>query len=315
VTERKNQSETDPSASMAESGFERRIGESTRVSVPKMTPKPDGRGPECLVVLYGASIGRKIDICSDEVFIGRDPSNHVVLDVDSVSRGHARIILDGDERLVEDMGSTNGTYLNDQPVERSLLRSGDLVRIGDVICKYLCGRNVEAAYHEEIYRMTISDGLTSVANVRALNEFLDREMARSRRYGRGLALIMMDIDHFKRVNDELGHLTGDYVLREMAQICSRRVRREELFARYGGEEFALVLPETPLEGAVRYGESLRALVETHPFSFEGNTIRITISLGVAILSADTMNSSIDLIRAADERLYDAKRSGRNRVAS
>ena len=264
LSEAKNQSETDPSAARAESGFERRVGESTRVSVPMMTPKPEGRGPECLVVLYGASIGQKIDMTSEEVFIGRDPSNHIILDVDSVSRRHARIVSIGDERMVEDMGSTNGTYLNDQPVERSVLRSGDLVRIGDVICKYLCGRNVEAAYHEEIYRMTISDGLTTVANVRALNEFLDREIARSRRYGRGLALVMLDIDHFKRVNDELGHLTGDYVLREMAQLCSRRVRREELFARYGGEEFALVLPETSLEGAVNYGESLRTLVETTP---------------------------------------------------
>ena len=128
-------------------------------------------------------------------------------------------------------------------------------------------------------------------------------------------MVMLDIDHFKRVNDELGHLTGDYVLREMAQICSRRVRREELFARYGGEEFALVLPETSLEGAVRYGESLRALVETHPFSFEGNTIRITISLGVAIFDPEAMTGSVDLIRAADAKLYEAKRSGRNRVAA
>ena len=315
MSEPNNQSETDPSVAQAESGFERHVGESTRVSVPQMAPKPEGRGPECLVILYGASIGQKIDISSDETFIGRDPSNHVILDVDSVSRRHARIVTCGDYRLVEDMGSTNGTYLNDTPVESTVLRSGDLVRIGDVICKYLCGRNVEAAYHEEIYRMTISDGLTTVANVRALNEFLDREVARSRRYGRGLALVMLDIDHFKRVNDELGHLTGDYVLREMAQVCSRRVRREELFARYGGEEFALVLPETSLEGAIQYGESLRALVETHPFRFEENTIRITISLGVAVFNPDSMKGSVDLIRAADARLYDAKRAGRNRVAA
>jgi two-component system, cell cycle response regulator len=303
----------DPTADTDE-GFESAGGESTRVSVPRVTATEEGRGPECLVVLYGASIGRKIDIADDEVFIGRDRSNHVVLDVDSVSRRHARITFTGDVRVVEDLDSTNGTYLNDLPVDCCELRSGDLVRIGDVICKYLCGRNVEAAYHEEIYRMTISDGLTTVANVRALNEFLDREVARSRRYGRGLALLMLDIDHFKAVNDELGHLSGDYVLREMAQLCNRRVRREELFARYGGEEFVLVLPETTLEGAVTYAEALRQLIETHEFAFEGNHISVTVSVGVATFQAE-MNSPTDLLRAADERLYEAKRSGRNRVAS
>ncbi|MDP6943334.1 MAG: GGDEF domain-containing protein [Myxococcota bacterium] len=295
-------------------GFGPDAGESTRVSVPKLPPSEAAHGPECLVVLYGASIGRKIDITDEEVFIGRESNNHIVLDVDSVSRRHARIDREGELRFVEDLRSTNGTYLNDQPVDRCELRSGDLVRIGDVICKYLCGRNVEAAYHEEIYRMTISDGLTAVANVRALNEFLDREFARSRRYGRGLAVLMLDIDHFKRVNDEHGHLTGDYVLREMAQICCRRVRREELFARYGGEEFVLVLPETTLEGAVRYAEALRQLIETHDFAFEGNRLRITVSIGVAAFHTD-MAGAIDLIRAADERLYESKRGGRNRVTA
>jgi diguanylate cyclase (GGDEF)-like protein len=125
---------------------------------------------------------------------------------------------------------------------------------------------------------------------------------------------MLDIDHFKRVNDEHGHLTGDYVLREMAQICCRRVRREELFARYGGEEFVLVLPETTLEGAVRYAEALRQLIETHDFAFEGNRLRITVSIGVAAFHTD-MAGAIDLIRAADERLYESKRGGRNRVTA
>jgi len=297
-----------------EEGFPPEGGESTRVSVPQLPASELGRGAECLVVLYGASIGRKIDLDDDEVFIGRDQANHVVLDVDSVSRRHARITHADDVRVLEDLESTNGTYLNDQPVDCCELRSGDLVRIGDVICKYLCGRNVESAYHEEIYQMTISDGLTAVANVRALNEFLDREVARSRRYGRGLALLMLDIDHFKAVNDDLGHLTGDFVLRELAQICSRRVRREELFARYGGEEFTLVLPETTLEGAVQYADALRQLIATHEFAFEGNRVQVTVSIGVAAFQPE-MAGPTDLIRAADERLYEAKRAGRNRVAS
>ncbi len=294
--------------------FDTEAGESTRVSVPKLPTVEVGRGPECLVMLYGATIGRKIDIEDDEMFIGRDPSNHIALDVDSVSRRHARLSCEGDARILTDMGSTNGTYVNDHPIDACHLVSGDLLRVGDVIFKYLCGRNVEAAYHEEIYRMTISDGLTNVANVRCLNEFLDREMARSRRYGRGLCVLMLDIDHFKAVNDNLGHLTGDFVLRELAQLTSRRVRREELFARYGGEEFVLVLPETTLEGAVQYAEALRALIETHRFHFEGNTIEITVSIGVAAFQPN-MASSQDLIRIADECLYKAKHAGRNRVAA
>jgi two-component system cell cycle response regulator len=313
VSEPKNHAEGDAPMADDEDGFLPNAGESTRVSVPKLLAAEAAHGPECLVVLYGASIGRKIDIEDDEVFIGRDHANHVVLDVDSVSRRHARIGHVDDMRVVEDLDSTNGTYLNDQPVDCCELRSGDLVRIGDVICKYLCGRNVESAYHEEIYQMTISDGLTAVANVRAINEFLDREVARSRRYGRGLALLMLDIDHFKAVNDDMGHLTGDYVLRELAQICNRRVRREELFGRYGGEEFVLVLPETTLDGACKYAEALRQLIATHEFAFEGNRLRVTVSIGVATFEPE-MAGATDLIRAADERLYEAKRAGRNRIA-
>ena len=183
-----------------------------------------------------------------------------------------------------------------------------------MIFKYLAGQNVETAYHEEIYRMTISDGLTTVANVRYLNEFLEREFARSRRYGRHLGLILLDIDEFKRVNDDLGHLTGDYVLRELAQVISRRVRREELLARYGGEEFILVLPETTKDGAAKYADALRKIIERHDFVFEGNHIHITVSIGVGGFDPN-MGRPMDLIRVADERLYEAKRSGRNRVCS
>ncbi len=285
----------------------------TKVSVPKILTD-SAAGDECLVVLYGGSIGRKYDLQGDEISIGRDPSNHIPMEVDSVSRRHAIIELDGEGRVVRDLGSTNGSYVNDHPIERYPLRSGDLLRVGDVIFKYLAGQNVESAYHEEIYRMTISDGLTTVANVRYLNEFLEREFARSRRYGRHLALILLDIDHFKRVNDDLGHLTGDYVLRELAQVISRRVRREELLARYGGEEFILVLPETTAEGAAKYAEALRKIIERHEFVFEGNRIHVTVSIGVGAFEPD-MGRPMDLIRIADERLYEAKRSGRNKVCS
>lgn len=286
----------------------------TRISLRKLPESVNGIGDECLVVLYGGSIGRKYDLYGEEILIGRDPLNHIVIEVDSVSRNHARIVSDGDRRYVEDLDSTNGTYVADQQISRGALRSGDLLRVGDVIFKYLAGQDIEAAYHEEIYRMTISDGLTSIANLRYLQEFLERELARSRRYGRDLSVILIDIDHFKAVNDSLGHLCGDYVLRELCQLLARRVRREELLARYGGEELLLVLPETTVEGAASYGERLRAMVEAHRFVFEGHTVAVTVSMGVAGFAAN-MARPRDLIRVADERLYHAKRNGRNRVVA
>jgi diguanylate cyclase (GGDEF)-like protein len=284
----------------------------TRVSLSDKLVLPENSGRECLVVLYGGSIGKKYDLTPGVTTLGRDPLATIVLDADSVSRSHARIEVIAGESWVADLGSTNGTFVNDQPVERMQLRSGDLVKVGDVIFKFLAGQNVERAYHEEIYRMTIRDGLTSIANVRYLNEFLEREFARSRRHGRELAVILFDIDHFKRINDNLGHLTGDYVLREMARLVDSRVRRDELFARYGGEEFCLVLPETSSEGAVQYAEQVRRLIEEHRFLFDGTSVPVTVSLGVALFAPE-MKSPIDIIRTADEALYRAKRGGRNRV--
>ena len=287
----------------------------TRVSLLQMPEPEEGLGPECLVLLYGGpSIGKKFDLTGDEVLIGRDATNHVVVEVDSVSRRHVVLELETDQRVICDLQSTNGTYVNDVPVERQTLRSGDLIRVGDVIFKYLAGRNIESAYHEEIYRMTIRDGLTSVFNVRYMNEFLDREFARSRRYGRHLCVLMLDIDHFKAVNDEHGHLAGDHVLRELASLVKRRVRREELLARYGGEEFVLVLPETTAEGATAYAETLRQMVDEHQFVFEDVTLPVTISVGVGVFDPN-MARPADLVASADEKLYEAKRSGRNRVCA
>jgi len=284
----------------------------TRVSLSEKLNLPEHSGRECLVVLYGGSIGKKYDLTPGVTTLGRDPLATIVLDADSVSRSHARIEVVANDTCVVDLGSTNGTFVNDVQVDRQALRSGDLVKVGDIIFKFLAGHNVEAAYHEEIYRMTIRDGLTSIANVRYLNEFLEREFARSRRHGRELAVILFDIDHFKRINDSLGHLTGDYVLREMARIVDSRVRRDELFARYGGEEFCLVLPETTPEGSLGYAEIVRKVVEGHRFLFDGATIPVTISLGVAVFTPE-MTRPVDIIRAADAALYRAKNNGRNRV--
>jgi diguanylate cyclase (GGDEF)-like protein len=163
--------------------------------------------------------------------------------------------------------------------------------------------------------MTISDALTNIANKRYLLEFLERELARSRRYSRTLSLIMFDVDRFKAVNDKHGHLAGDFTLRELANRIRDCVRKEELFARYGGEEFTLVLPETPLERAVQSAERIRTLIAGCPFSFDDATIEITISAGVVSTSGEEWLSTDELLRRADEKLYQAKNDGRNRVVA
>jgi diguanylate cyclase (GGDEF)-like protein len=158
------------------------------------------------------------------------------------------------------------------------------------------------------------DGLTQIHNKRYLFEALDREIIRGRRHNRDLAILIFDIDHFKRINDVHGHLAGDFVLKEVARIVQSRIRRDEVFARYGGEEFAIILPETALEGATELAERLRKGVADHLFVFQADSIKVTISVGAALLH-DADRGASDLIKRSDEKLYMAKNSGRNRVCA
>jgi diguanylate cyclase (GGDEF)-like protein len=249
----------------------------------------------------------------DEFTLGRDDKNFIVIDLDNVSRRHACVRVKGGKYFVEDLGSTNGTYLNDEEIrDLQPLRTGDLVKVGGAIFKFLSGGDIESLYYDEIYNLTICDGLTQISNKRYFLEFLEREMGRAHRYNRSLSLVMFDIDHFKSINDTNGHLAGDYVLRELAAVIKSRVRKEECFARYGGEEFAYVIPEAGGENTRKLAEKLRKLVEDHHFVFEGKDIKVTISIGVADLTSD-MTEPLQFIKVADQRLYQAKRLGRNRV--
>ncbi len=270
-------------------------------------------GQSCLVMIYGPDLGHRYELEGEELTIGRDIANHICIDLDNVSRRHARVFKMTDKVYAEDLGSTNGTFLNDEEVKGQVpLRSGDLVKVGGAIFKFLYGGNVESLFHEEIYRITIGDGLTQCYNKRYFMEFLEREMARGQRYGRPLSLMMFDLDHFKRVNDSHGHLAGDHVLRELAATVRGKVRKEECLARYGGEEFALVSPESGLPRVRKFAEKLRQIVADHDFSFDGKRIPVTISIGVADMN-ETMTDTAQFIRAADVNLYAAKKQGRNRV--
>ena len=232
------------------------------------------------------------------------------------SRNHARIAREDDgSYTVFDLGSTNGTFVNNTSRRESPLRDGDTLRVGDCIYRFLAGGNIEAEYHEEIYRLTIQDGLTQVHNRRYLTEYLDREVTRAVRHERCLAVILVDIDHFKAVNDTRGHLAGDMALRELCARLRTVVRKDELLARYGGEEFAIVLPEADVTTARETAERIRLLVEHQPFVFNETRYPLTVSAGVAVIPKGESPSVAALLKQADTNLYRAKQSGRNRVVT
>ncbi len=270
-------------------------------------------GPASLVFIYppGPYMGRRYALEGAQLVVGREGTNDLAIEADSVSRRHARLVREAEGWVVEDLGSTNGTFVNDLAVRRRSLRDGDLIRFGAAVAKFLSGDNVEASYHEEIYRLTITDALTGAHNKRYLNDFVERELAAAIRYALALSLVMFDLDHFKRVNDQHGHLAGDAVLREVGRRIRPRMRREDLFARYGGEEFACVLVKTPGHGAACFAESLRQMIEAEAVRHGETSIPVTVSLGVAELWPQVTPS--ELIALADARLYEAKRQGRNRV--
>lgn len=273
-------------------------------------------GEECLVVIYAPSpkdLGRRYLLGLPRVAIGRGRDNDIVLASDSVSRRHARLERRPDGIYLIDLDSTNGTFVNEEPqrVRERRLRRGDQFSIGDTIFKFLTGDDVESQYHEIVFRMAITDGLTNLANRKQLDTVLAEELPRAQRQGRLLSLLMIDIDHFKSINDTYGHLTGDSVLRGLASMLSKRLRSTDKLARYGGEEFCLVLPETSLSSAVRIAEELRDVVAQQAFAAEGQEIRVTVSIGVA--AATPVMTVEQLYKAADEMLYKAKNSGRNRV--
>jgi diguanylate cyclase (GGDEF)-like protein len=248
--------------------------------------------------------------------IGRSPQAAISLpEVPSLSRNHARLRFEGGRVRLEDLGSRNGTFVNDRAVRGAAeLRSGDRFQVGAVHFKFLHERDVEHAYYEAIYEMVARDGLTGVYNRRKFFDEGSREFARAQRYRRPLSLVMLDIDFFKNVNDQHGHLGGDAVLKQLAGRLQPLVRTEELFARLGGEEFAVLCPETDAARAEVLAEKLRALCGHEPFDCNGVAVRVTLSCGVAEIQPQ-MSRFEDLIRIADEALYQAKHGGRDRVVA
>ncbi len=288
--------------------------EDTRIlSIPGETPAASAGRPS-LVVIQGDNIGKSYPLENGTTYIGRAPRHKICLSMGSVSRSHARLYRIGDQVLIEDLNSTNGTFINDRKITKCSLGKNDKVRLGDVVLKFVQGSDVEANFHREMYQMATSDPLTGLPNRRFSDEVLSREMARCLRHARPLSLLMMDIDHFKAVNDKYGHVAGDFILRSLVETIIPNIRREDSMGRYGGEEFLIISPEITEHHASLFAEKLRAIVESATFHHDSQDIRITISLGVAQMP-EHCESTQDFVRIVDRRLYAAKRGGRNRVVA
>jgi diguanylate cyclase (GGDEF)-like protein len=267
-----------------------------------------------LVQIYPLNAGYGlVQLPPEKLVIGRDSTCDLVVVDDSVSRRHATIEQSDVGFVLVDHGSTNGTFVNDNRIERHLLAAGDRIRVGGHIFKFLADDQIEAQYHECVYAMATRDGLTAAFNKRYLLDALQRAITECERRVRPLALLMLDVDHFKAVNDTHGHLAGDEVLMGLCQRLREALRRDEILARYGGEEFAVLVSETTLDDARSLAERLRAAVAESPMSTNRGPLGVTVSIGVASLAGGTSLTPLDFIAEADRNLYAAKAAGRNRV--
>jgi two-component system cell cycle response regulator len=267
-----------------------------------------------LIVLAGSNVGEMYRLGEGETFLGRGQNATVKLMDDGISRRHARIFQQGGEVVIEDLKSSNGTIVNGAPVSMQLLKDGDKIRLGSTtILKFTYNDQLDESFQQQMYEAALRDGLTKAFNKKYFLDRLETEIAYARRHNAFLSLLMFDVDHFKNVNDSFGHLAGDFVLAKLAKVASATVRTEDVFARYGGEEFGIICRGVPLPNAGILGERLRAIVEATLFEHDGHRMPITISVGVAGTPEIPIETGPQLIEAADQALYEAKRAGRNRV--
>jgi diguanylate cyclase (GGDEF)-like protein len=290
------------------------VDERTQISVTPATAGDVKRDRAYLVVLAGASVGEMYKLECDTTIIGRGGRAHIRLLDEGISREHAQIAIESGRVTLRDMGSTNGTYCNGLRVESRELVDGDKILVGSTtILKFTYHDNLDEIFQKQMYESALRDGLTKAFNKKYFTDRLESEFTFSVRHATPLALVLFDIDHFKKVNDTHGHQAGDHVLTEMATLLTATLRAEDVFARYGGEEFAVICRGSdPIQAQV-VGERLRKAVEAHSFVYEKTNIPVTISVGIAVLPDPAVKDASDIVSLADQALYKSKHAGRNRV--
>jgi two-component system cell cycle response regulator len=291
--------------------------ESTRVSdIDKLRAELTRRSERdraYLIVLAGADVGKMFKLGEGETVIGRSHRADIRLDDDSISRLHCKLSLLGTSVQIDDLGSSNGTMVNEGTPTNAQLRDGDKIRLGDTtILKFTFHDRLDESFQQKMYDAALRDPLTKCFNKKYFVDTLNTEVSYSRRHKTPLSLIIFDLDHFKNINDTYGHIAGDHVLIEIAALVHHLLRTEDVFARYGGEEFVIILRGIGLDDAGILAERVRAAIEHHQFIFGKERLPVTISVGVAQYDPVT-EDPLAMVEAADGALYAAKHAGRNRV--
>ncbi|HXU65444.1 MAG TPA: GGDEF domain-containing protein [Polyangia bacterium] len=292
------------------------MGADERTAIFEAQAAPSGvkRDRAYLVVLAGASVGEMYKVETEKTVIGRGQKANIRLLDDGISREHAQVVIEGNRVYLEDLGSTNGTFCNGIKVDRKELADGDKILVGSTtILKFTYHDNLDEIFQKQMYESALRDGLTKAFNKKYFTDRLESELTFAVRHSSALALVMFDIDHFKKVNDTHGHQAGDLVLSEISTLLTTTLRAEDVFARYGGEEFAVICRGIDTAQAHVVAERMRKAVEKHRFVHEGTNIPITISIGVAGVPDATVKDATDLVAHADKALYQSKHGGRNRV--
>lgn len=282
---------------------------------------PSSRGPASstyLIVLSGGIPGAMIPLAPGQNRLGRSPDNSVPLANSTVSRQHAVLEVTSDGRaLLTDLKSTNGSYCNGirvAPGTPMAVADGDRLRLGaNVVLKFVRPDPVEERFQREMFERAVRDSLTGLYNRAYFLDQLGPLSVRSAASSLGLAVLMIDVDHFKRFNDTYGHASGDAVLRELANVLRQATRADDLVARYGGEEFLVGLPCASAERALDRAERIRRAVQTRRMRLRDSDVRITVSIGVFFAAPDRPQAAGVMMSLADLHLYRAKEAGRNRV--
>lgn len=268
-------------------------------------------------VMGGIDAGRILSVSREQVStLGRAPECTFPFDDAGLSREHAQVLVIGPDYIFKDAGSRNGSYVNDVRIAGPVkLRDGDRVQLGSsTVLRFAVVDAQEEETLKRVYEAAVRDGLTGVYNRKHFEERLVAELAFALRHDTSLSVIILDVDHFKRVNDTFGHLAGDAVLKTFATLLSQGLRAEDMVARYGGEEFVILSRGVDVVTATQIADRLRWNVASTPMNVGPQMIQVTASAGVASLACcGDKRDRETLLGLADQRLYQAKQSGRNRV--